>query len=282
MTPRSIRADRLPDPITIDILRAVTEEARTQGIGHMLVGATARDILLTHVFGLTPRRATYDVDFAIAAKDWDQFNALKSSLVHRGTFTDNGDAQQRLYYRGRANNLHYPVDLLPFGEISRGKNEVRWPPDMKTIMNVAGYDDVLASAELVQFAPDFEANVVSLPGLAILKLVAWSDRGRASSKDARDLIHLVENYTAAGNFDRVYEEEDVIKAGEDDPDLAGAYLLGKDIQRVASAATLGVLKQIIERDFDRLSHEMVKAMRYADKVVQRVESRLRLLQQGLG
>lgn len=282
MTPRSIRADRLPDPITIDILRAVTEEVRTQGIGHMLVGATARDILLTHVFGLTPRRATYDVDFAIAAKDWDQFNALKSSLVHRGTFTDNGDAQQRLYYRGRANNLHYPVDLLPFGEISRGKNEVRWPPDMKTIMNVAGYDDVLASAELVQFAPDFEANVVSLPGLAILKLVAWSDRGRASSKDARDLIHLVENYTAAGNFDRVYEEEDVIKAGEDDPDLAGAYLLGKDIQRVASAATLGVLKQIIERDFDRLSHEMVKTMRHADKVEQRVESRLRLLQQGLG
>lgn len=69
MNPHSIRADRPVDPVTIDILRAVAEEARAEGIDYMLVGATARDVLLTHVFGIASRRATYDVDFAVTVKD---------------------------------------------------------------------------------------------------------------------------------------------------------------------------------------------------------------------
>jgi predicted nucleotidyltransferase len=152
---------------------------------------------------------------------------------------------------------------------------------MEIIMNVAGYDDVLAAAELVTFAPGFDGKVVSLAGLAILKLVAWSDRGKANPKDAHDLIHLMDSYAVAGNFDRVYDEEGVIDAGGYDPDLAGVYLLGKDIQRVASAQTLDVLKRILERDFDRLSREMIKPIRHLDNVEQRVESRLRLLLQAL-
>ena len=44
--------------MTIQILREVTAVADALGINHMLVGATARDVLLTSVFGLEPRRAT--------------------------------------------------------------------------------------------------------------------------------------------------------------------------------------------------------------------------------
>jgi predicted nucleotidyltransferase len=42
------------------------------------------------------------------------------------------------------------VDLVPFGAISNGTSAIAWPPDLKTIMNVAGYEDVLAAAELVE------------------------------------------------------------------------------------------------------------------------------------
>lgn len=282
MTPRSIRADRPVDPITIEILRAVAEDAHAEGIDYMLVGATARDVLLTHVFGLAVMRATRDVDFAVAVKDWHQFGALRTRLVERGSFKDGGKALQRLYYnKGENDNLDHQLDLVPFGGISQGANEIAWPPDMKIIMNVAGYDDVLAAAELVRFAPGFDGKVVSLAGLAILKLVAWSDRGRENPRDAHDLIHLMDNYAAAGNLDRVYEEEGVIEAGDHDPDLAGVYLLGKDIQRVASAETLDVLKQIIENDSDQLSTAMIKSIRHLKNVEQRVRTRLRLLQQAL-
>lgn len=90
------------------------------------------------------------------------------------------------------------------------------------------------------------------------------------------------NYADAGNFDRVYNEDGVIAAGNDDPDLAGVYLLGKDIQRIATAGTLEALKKIIGQDLDRLSNEMIKAVRHLDDPEHHVELRLRLLQQGLG
>ncbi|PYD93528.1 nucleotidyl transferase AbiEii/AbiGii toxin family protein [Massilia timonae] len=281
MTPRSIRADRPIDDVTIDILRAVAEEAQAEQVDYMLVGATARDILLTHVFGLAARRATYDVDFAIAVKDWDQFDALRARLIARGTFIPGGQARQRLYYKGDQGDLNYHLDLVPFGQITQGSDELAWPPDMKVIMNLAGYDDVLAAAERVTFLPGFDGKVVSLAGLAILKLVAWSDRRLENPKDAHDLIHLMDSYAAAGNIDRVYEEDGVIEAGDYDPDLAGVYLLGKDIRRVASEQTIAVLKQIVERDFDRLSNEMTKAMRHLDDAEPRIQTRLRLLLQAI-
>lgn len=87
----------------------------------------------------------------------------------------------------------------------------------------------------------------------------------------------MDSYTVAGNSDRVYEVEGVIEAGDYDPDSAGVYLLGLDIRRVASENTLVVLKQIIERDFDRLLIEMIKPLRHVENVEDRVASRLRLL-----
>lgn len=191
-------------------------------------------------------------------------------------------ARSNDYYRGPNETRDYHLDLVPFGGVSRETHEVAWPPDMKTIMSVVGYDDVLGAAEPVTIARGLVAKVVSLPGLVILKLVAWSERGRANPKDAHDLIHLMDSYAAAGNLDRVYEEEGVIEAGQYDPDLAGVYLLGRDMRRVAGARTNDVIKHIIESDFDRLSTEMIKSLRHLANVEERVTSRLRLLQQALG
>jgi len=72
-----------------------------------------------------------------------------------------------------------------------------------------------------------------------------------------------------------------IEAADYDPDLAGVYLLGKDIQRIASIQTISVLKQIVEHDFDRLSTDMTKATRHLDNAGQRVQTRLRLLLQAI-
>ena len=96
------------------------------------------------------------------------------------------------------------------------------------------------------------------------------------------MIFIMDSYAAAGNFDRVYQIDGVIEAGDHDPDMAGIYLLGLDIRRMASTNTLGVVKQIIERDFDRLVTEMIKPQRHFENVEERVISRLRLLQQALG
>lgn len=141
--------------------------------------------------------------------------------------------------------------------------------------------DTTAAAELVEFSPGFIQKVVSIAGLAILKIVAWADRGRDNPKDAQDLIFIMDSYAVAGNFDRVYEVDGVIEAGDYDPDAAGVYLLGLDMRRMVSENTLEEVKQIIEHDFDRLLTDMIKPLRHLENVEERVTSRLRLLQQGL-
>lgn len=78
---RNIRPDRPLDTTLLHVLRAVADEAKVAGIDYMLVGATARDILLTHVFDLPFGRATYDIDFAVAVASWEKFEQMTTGLI---------------------------------------------------------------------------------------------------------------------------------------------------------------------------------------------------------
>ena len=71
---RSILPERPLDPTLLHVLREVSQEADSAGIKYMLVGATARDLLLTHVFDGPAGRAPYDADFAVALASWDEFS----------------------------------------------------------------------------------------------------------------------------------------------------------------------------------------------------------------
>ena len=66
---------------------------------YMLVGATARDLLLHHVYGLPVTRATYDVDFAILVDSWEQFATVKQLFLKVPGFIDKGRDKQRLFYQ---------------------------------------------------------------------------------------------------------------------------------------------------------------------------------------
>lgn len=285
MQPHSLKPEFPLDSTALEILCAVAAEATSAGIECMIVGATARDILLTHVFGIPPRSATYDVDFAVAVESWDQFERLKSRLSTRKGFEPPERIKQRLYYRGHENNNGdhgYPLDLVPFGGVAHNTNEIVWPPDMQVTMNVAGYHEVLKAAETVELAPGCIAKVASLTGLAILKLIAWSDRGASTPKDAHDLYQIMTKYADAGNVDRLYGAEFMLlEAADYDPEIAGACLLGKDAALLASETTYPQLMAILERDYDRLALEMVKSIRHADDAQAKVDVRMRQFKTGM-
>lgn len=263
----------------IEILRAVTEETASEGIDYMLVGATARDILLTNVFGILAPRATKDMDFAVAVNDWGQFEALRSRLSARPGFKE-GREQQRLIYSGIDDNDYYPLDLVPFGGVSNENSEIAWPPDMAIIMNIAGYDEALTTAVSVKFADDLEGKIISLAGLAMLKIFAWSDRGIENPKDAHDLLFLMENYVDAGNIDRAYDEGAMERCNYEQ-ELAGPYLLGTDIQRIANAETLVQLKDILDRTSQNLSMQMIRAKPILQDMNPTIELRLQSLRKSL-
>lgn len=282
MNPHSLKPEFPLDATALEILCAVNAEAASAGIACMIVGATARDILLTHVFGIPPRSATYDVDFAVAVENWDQFAQLKSRLSTRQGFQSSERVKQRLYYRGQEKEHGHPLDLVPFGGVAHGTNEIVWPPDMQVTMNVAGYQEVLQAAEQVELAPGCIAKVASLTGLTILKLIAWSDRGASNPKDAHDLYQLMSKYADAGNHDRLYGAEfALLEAAAYDPEIAGACLLGKDTALLASETTYRQLMAILTRDHDRLALEMVKSIRHADDAQAKVDLRMRQFKAGM-
>ena len=230
---RLVRTDRPLDPTLLIILGTVDRVAVDCGIDYFVAGAMARDILLTHVFGIDTGRATRDVDFAIAVESWDQFDLVKARLVSVGSFTASSTLAHRLYYRDK-----FLIDLIPFGGIEQTPHTFAWPPELDVMMNVAGYEDALKAAEHVQVTPDLIIRVASLPGLAVLKLFAWMDRGVTNPKDADDLLTIMRCYSDAGNLDRLYGAAiGMLESAGYDPALAGACLLGADIAKQVSEST---------------------------------------------
>lgn len=239
---RTLRPERPIDPLTLAILKAVSRVAEQCAIDYFIIGATARDIILTHVFNLPTGRATRDVDLAIAVGSWDQFESLKIALRKSGNFSSSGKLQQRLYFRENDRDFGYPMDLVPFGGVEHGPSMVSWPPDMAVVMDVTGYAEVSEAAEQVQLAPGFVVRVASLPGLAVLKIFAWLERGSENAKDAHDLLLIMQTYCDAGNQERLYNDEfAVIERLDYDLRLSGAYLLGKHIAHLARDKTYGKL-----------------------------------------
>lgn len=236
------RADRLIDPLTCSVIRAVKNVVTDLGLETFLVGATARIIVLENVFGLRTGRATRDIDFAFAVENWDQFQAIKDRLTSTSAFEEAGRVAQRLIYQPASGNHRFVVDLIPFGGLETAESMIAWPPDMSIMMNVAGYRDAHASAVRVEVEPGIVISVASIPGIAILKLFAWVDRGQEDPKDAIDFVALLRQYNEAGNQDRVYEDAIAsLEAVGYDIELAGAWLLGSDAYAMSSPETRGRL-----------------------------------------
>src|SRR4051812_27952412 len=84
---RRLPKERPLDAISLDILRAVRSSAHALNVPVMLVGATARDIMLTFLHGIPARRATEDMDFALAVPDWEAFENVARALTDDPRFT---------------------------------------------------------------------------------------------------------------------------------------------------------------------------------------------------
>ena len=201
-----VKPDRPVDPIALSVMRAVDAVAKELGLSYFLVGAMARDVLLGHVFGLDPGRATRDVDVAFALESWEQFRQIQDRLIAGGRFVAAPNIPHRLLFSVEGTAQQYIVDLIPFGGVEQSAHTIAWPPDLHMMMHVAGFAEALQTAPLVQVATGLMIHVVSLPGLAMLKLLAWQERGLADPRDAIDVVTLCRHYTEAGNLERVYVE----------------------------------------------------------------------------
>jgi predicted nucleotidyltransferase len=75
------------DQQTIAALSLVKEVADSLSIPFFVVGASARDIILKHCYGIEPPRITRDIDLGVEVAGWEQFNQLRESLLSMGKFS---------------------------------------------------------------------------------------------------------------------------------------------------------------------------------------------------
>ena len=271
----SVPANSPVDPSVVRVLRSLDPVARAVECAYFVAGATARDLVLVNVHGLRPGRATLDIDFGIAVENWAQFALLKERLIGTGEFAADRRALQRLIYADRTAGFSIPVDLIPFRGVTSAGGTVAWPPGRDIVMNVAGFEEALESSVLIEIEKGFTVRVASIPGLTLLKLTAWADRGRESNKDAADLYRLLTAYADAGNIDRLYGEElDLLEAVGFDMELAGAELLGRDVASIGSLQVMDQVRSLVksEPDRERLANQMAQttyseAARAVDRMV---------------
>ena len=273
----------LPRPPSEDFLRVVRELnkiATRLGIPFFLAGASARDIVLVNLWGQSPGTATFDIDFAFAVSDWAEFNKLREELVTTERFVRVPHKEQRLLYTDPEPGFQLPVDFIPFRGVASERKTIAWPPEGDFVMNVAGFEEALDAALRIELEPGLVISVASLPGLAILKILAWADRHLENNKDAGDLYKIITTFDSAGNQDRLFDQEiELLEAVGYDLTLAGAQLLGRDAARIADSAATEQIVSLLssEVQVDLLISHMTKTASYEENAdaVARIFDRFR-------
>lgn len=252
---------KLPDTIFLPAFEQVGAAVALHGISALVVGATARDLVMHYGHGATVRRATNDIDFGVQVASWEEFQALRQHLVAGGW-------RAHPHLQHRLTTLEgVPVDLVPFGGgMASEAGEISWPPAGEIVMSVLGFQEAMDHALQVRVStsPLIEVSVASPAGIALLKLISWSERpSDVRRKDAKDLEYLMSQYEAIpAVMDRLYgEAADTLERYEFDPKIAGAWLLGSDVAVLAKGATGRYLLSLLEdgvpgRSVDQLILEM--------------------------
>lgn len=271
--------------LTVEIVREIEKVSKVLDLELLLVGAQAKVILLENIHGLNPGRATGDIDFAFAVESWDQFNQIKQSLIATGKFRELPKVKQRLVYQSSLIEHGFVVDIIPFGKVQDDNNMIAWPPELDVVMSVSGYQEAHESALLVELDAELTIKVVSLAGLAILKIFAWSERGTVTdNKDALDLLTLLRTYHEIDiNKDRIYDvpEPAVLESINYNPELMGAWLLGYDVAAIADQSSIEKITGLIESKKGNLILQMAKSLPGNEGALEIAEALLTSFTQGI-
>lgn len=239
----NISSEDLNNPLLKELLKKLTDYFQSIGSEFYVIGATARDLVLSGIHRQPSTRRTADLDIAIAIKDWDKFEQISKELCEIESFTKGPHQSQRFIFQ----NV-YDIDIVPFGEIAKANKNIYWPPEEEFAMSVVGFTEVANNTLDVAIDNEFTVKVASLPGIFILKLTAFNDRKNQTNKDADDLAFIIENYLEI-NIDRAAAENyDIYEAENFNSFTAGATLLGRDIKSIlgGNSETIQTFIQMLE------------------------------------
>lgn len=213
------------------------------GLPIFVVGATARDIVLEHIHGIRPPVATADVDFGVVVENWEQFERLREKLLEGGEF-----AATDKTFKFRHEATRVPVDLVPFGGVEDPPGSITFENGGREL-TTAGFAEALESSIEVQTADNFKFKIASIPGLVLLKLIAFYDRPLERDRDIQDIWLILKKFFDIGNEDRLYNEHaDLLDEPDFDLERAAARILGRDVGRLLTEKTRTIVLETLSEE----------------------------------
>ncbi|MCW0482378.1 nucleotidyl transferase AbiEii/AbiGii toxin family protein [Gaoshiqia sediminis] len=188
------------------------------GIPYYLIGVSAIALELLKK-GIKPSRGTKDIDFAIMISSMKEYENISRALIEKGY---NKVKAPWTFYSDRYN---VAIDVLPFGEIEE-QHTINFSK-RHADLHVLGFSEVLEEAVQIPIDEKF-VNIPPLPGMVILKLIAWSDRPEERENDLADILRVIQHYFDL-EFDEIVEfHNDTFPEHEElDPMLIAAEVLGR-------------------------------------------------------
>ncbi|ANW95824.1 hypothetical protein AXE80_05805 [Wenyingzhuangia fucanilytica] len=213
-------------------------------VPYYLIGASAIALELLKD-GIKPSRGTKDIDFAIMISSIQEFETIVEELGNYGF--NKVEAPWTMYH----DKFNIVIDLLPFGEIEE-KFTVNFN-ERYTDLHVLGFSEVLQLPETVQIE-EKSIQIPSLPGMVILKLIAWSDRPEERDSDLYDILRIIEHYFNL-NFNEIVEHHNDTFPEEGDLDQLkiAARVLGRKASQflnISEAISTRILKTLNDNIID--------------------------------
>lgn len=162
----------------------IDEVMKSLQIPYYLIGASAIALELLNK-GIKPSRGTKDIDFAVMISSMKEYEQIRAALVAKGF---NKVTAPWTFY---SNAFNVVIDLLPFGEIE--ENYTVNFNERHADLHVLGFSEVMEEAVQVEIEEKI-ANIPPLPGMVILKLIAWSDRPEERENDLSDILKIIQHY----------------------------------------------------------------------------------------
>lgn len=231
-------SNKLPTQI-VEILRIISQIADELEIPILMIGATARDLVLHYAYNVRKMRATKDIDFAVMVENWAKYENLKSKLIESDDFAPVKNIEHRL----KENSTETFIDIVPFGEIEFPKDKITWRSEFE--MTTYGFAEAFENALIIKLDDDLVIKVVSPIGLAMLKLKSWTDR--KENKDSQDFWLVAKNFLDLGNEKLLYSKNSELLDDENfDLKIIGARILGREIGLIIRLETKEIIATIFE------------------------------------
>lgn len=178
-------------PYFKEVFEIIDEIMRKYQIPYYLIGVNAIALELLKE-NIKPSRGTKDIDFAIMISSTKEYQTIITDLESKGF----AKVQAPWTFYNKAFNA--VIDVLPFGEIEQ---EFTLNFNKRQIdLHVLGLKEILADAREI-YIDEKIVQIPPLPGMVILKLVAWSDRPEDRDQDPGDILKIIQHY-----FDYNYDE----------------------------------------------------------------------------